>query len=216
MKIVPAVLAETFDDLISRLRQAESFTDYVQVDVMDGTFVNSTSFPPDMLHAVDTSLSFEAHLMVEDPMDFIPRLDNDGLKKVIFHCESRGDLPEVISAIRKRGLAVGIAIRPDTEIDAFREIAVQADTLLFLTVDPGSYGGAFRPEVARKVADCRRIFPDKTLSVDGGVSLENLGMFYTIGVDYVCVGSRIFLQDNPAIQYGLFMRRLAELEGGNS
>ena len=31
MKVVPSVLAEKFDDFVKRVRQAESFTDYVQV-----------------------------------------------------------------------------------------------------------------------------------------------------------------------------------------
>ena len=39
MKIVPAILANNVDDFVFRLRQAESFADYVQVDLMDGVFV---------------------------------------------------------------------------------------------------------------------------------------------------------------------------------
>ena len=68
MKVVPAILAEKFDDFVKRLRQAESFTDYVQVDLMDGVFVGTRSFPPEKITAVQTSLSFEVHLMVADPV----------------------------------------------------------------------------------------------------------------------------------------------------
>ncbi len=36
MKIVPAILAQNIDDLYLRLKEAESPTDYVHVDIMDG------------------------------------------------------------------------------------------------------------------------------------------------------------------------------------
>jgi ribulose-phosphate 3-epimerase len=212
MKIVPSLLAETFENFVLRLRQAESLTDYVQVDMMDGTFVSSKSFPPEMISTVNTPLSFEAHLMVEDPLDCMNRINNRGLKKVIFHFESKVDHLNVAAEIRRRGLGVGMAIKPETEIDEFRKLVPHVDTLLFLTVEPGRYGSPFRPEVIRKVAESRRFFPDKTISVDGGISLDNLEMFYTIGVDYVCVGSRIFLHGRPEDNYRLFIQRLEELE----
>jgi ribulose-phosphate 3-epimerase len=180
--------------------------------MMDGTFVDSKSFPPEMISTVNTPLSFEAHLMVEDPLDFMSRVDSPGLKKVIFHFEAEVDHLGVVAEIRRRGLGAGLAIKPETELDEFRKLVPHIDTLLFLTVEPGRYGGPFRPEVIRKVAESRRFFPDKTISVDGGISLDNLEMFYTIGVDYVCVGSRIFLHGRPEDNYRLFIQRLEELE----
>ena len=212
MKIVPSLLAQTFEDFVLRLRQAESFTDYVQVDMMDGIFVNSKSFPPERINAASTSLAFEAHLMVEDPRDYLNRIDNRALRKVIFHFEAKGDHAAVVTAIRRRGLGAGMAIKPGTEIREFREMARQVDTLLFLTVDPGRYGSPFKPEVQKKVEETRSIFPDKVIGVDGGVSLDNLQMFYTIGVDYVCVGSRIFLHGRSRDNYRLFLARLSEFE----
>jgi pentose-5-phosphate-3-epimerase len=49
MKIVPAVLAESFDEFLLRLKQAESFTDYIQIDLMDGIFVPSKSILPEKI-----------------------------------------------------------------------------------------------------------------------------------------------------------------------
>ena len=71
IRIVPAVLAETWEDFAVRIRQAEVFADYVQVDMMDGAFVPSRSFAPEMLARLETRLSFEAHLMVADPLDWL-------------------------------------------------------------------------------------------------------------------------------------------------
>jgi ribulose-phosphate 3-epimerase len=216
MKIVPAILAENFDDFLSRLKQAESFTDYVQLDIMDGFFVPTTSFQLDKINIVKTHLSFELHLMVKHPLALMSNISNPGLKKVIFHFESDVKHLDFIKYIRGKGLSTGMAVNPETKFHDFQKIAEHVDSLLFLTVDPGQYGSPFRQEVLYKVADARRIFPDKIISVDGGVSLDNLHLFINIGVDYVCVGSRIFLDENPENSYRLFIKKIAELESGYS
>ncbi len=212
MKIVPALLAEDFDEFMARLRQAEAFTGYVQIDIMDGAFVPTRSFSPERLNAVTTPLSFELHLMVRDPLPLIERISNPGLRKILFHFESKARHADLIDTIHAGGLEAGLAIRPETAPEDFRAAAERADTLLFLTVDPGHYGSPFRPEVLEKIAAARRMFPDKTISADGGVSLDNLKDFLNRRVDYVCIGSRIFLKGNPGDNYRAFVQRLQDLE----
>jgi ribulose-phosphate 3-epimerase len=212
MKIVPAVLAENADDFLLRLKQAESFVDYVQIDMMDGAFVPTNSFPPETINNVITSLSFEIHLMVKHPSAYIAPLHNPGLKKVLFHFESDVKHLDFIRQMRERGIEAGLAVKPETEIEKFRSIAEHVGTILFLTVDPGSYGSPFRPEVLNKIRQARKIFKDKMLSADGGVSPDNLQLFLDAGVDYVCVGSRIFLHGSPAENYRHFISKLNQLE----
>ena len=212
MKIVPAILAENFDDFVKRLKQAESFTDYVQVDIMDGTFVPSLSFSAERLSGVKTSLLFEIHLMVKHPFAYMSRIFNPHLKRVIFHFESNVKHIEFIGQMKKRGLDVGMAIKPETKIKEFRGIAGDVDSLLFLTVDPCCYGSPFKSEVMEKIREAGCLFKNKVLSADGAVSLENLKLFLEAGLDYVCVGSRIFLAENPKQNYEMFVRKMSELE----
>jgi ribulose-phosphate 3-epimerase len=212
MKIVPAILAENFDEFVMRLRQAESFTDYVQIDLMDGAFVPSISFPPDKLNGIRTSLSFELHLMVKHPFAYMSNIFNPHLRKVIFHFESDVKHLDFIDQMKKRGLDIGMAVKPETGIEEFKDTARHVDSLLFLAVSPGSYGNSFRPEVMEKIRKARDLFKDKILSADGGVSLNNLKLFLEAGLDYVCVGSRIFLTGKPKENYEMFVRKLNELE----
>jgi ribulose-phosphate 3-epimerase len=214
MKVVPAILAEKFDDFTARLREAESFADYVQIDIMDGIFVDTTSFPVERISSVTTSLSFEAHLMVNEPVSFVDRIGHPGLRKVIFHFEAAAEFPVLIRKIRERGLVPGLAVKPETGLDAVRGTGEQVDTLLFLTVNPGFYGNSFRPEVLTKIAEARKVFPEKIIAVDGGVALDNLKAFLDIGVDYVCVGSRIFMNGDPGENYRCFIEKVKEIERG--
>jgi len=212
MKIVPAILADNREDFFMRLRQAESFADYVQIDVMDGSFVPSRSFSAETLNNTTTSLDFEVHLMVIDPYVLMENVHNRRLKKVIFHFESRVKHFDFIDQMKERGIAAGLAIKPETKTREFREVAEKVDTLLFLTVDPGRYGSSFKPEVLGKIEEARHIFRDKTIAVDGGVSLANLKSFVKLGVDYVCIGSRIFLTGNPEENYRAFLGALAQMK----
>ena len=51
-KIIPAILTKEVADLEHKLRQLEGLTDWVQIDIMDGKFVNNTSiFIEDILRA---------------------------------------------------------------------------------------------------------------------------------------------------------------------
>ena len=212
MKIVPAILADNAEDFFMRLRQAEAFSDYVQIDLMDGNFVPSRSFPAETLNDTNTSIDFEVHLMVSDPQALMESIDNRHLKKVIFHFESHVKHLDFINQMKKRGIAAGMAIKPETKTGDFRAVAEKVDTLLFLTVDPGRYGNSFKPEVLRKIEEARRIFNNKTIAADGGVSLKNLKLFLDLGVDYVCIGSKIFLEGIPEENYRDFVETLAQLE----
>jgi ribulose-phosphate 3-epimerase len=212
MKIIPAILAENLDEFVMRMRQAEKFADFVQVDIMDGVFVDTRNFDVEMINNIQTPLSFEVHLMVAEPINALMNIHNPSLKKAIFHVESAGDPVRFIEIAKERGLSTGLAFKPETPLEDFRDIALRADTLLFLAVDPGRYGSPFRPEILRKLSGARQEFPDKTICVDGGVSLDNLKSFYDARVDCVCIGSRIFLHGDPEDNYRMFAERLRELD----
>lgn len=213
MKIVPAVLSDDIAAFSAMVRRAETFAPYLQFDLMDGRFTATKSFPCAEVSSVGTKAAFEVHLMVKDPRACLAAMKNPSLKRFIFHFESDEKQPrELIARIKERGLEAGIAVSPDTVIEQFAETAEHADSILFLTVNPGKYGSPFNPGVLEKVAGSRELFPEKEIGIDGGVSLENLQAIYETGADYACVGSRIFLAPDPAASYAEFTGRVKELE----
>lgn len=212
MEIVPAILAENFEDCLKMVRQAESFTRYVQIDLMDGIFVPSRSFSGETINDINTTIFFEIHLMIQDPQSLMAGIHHPHLKQVIFHFESDVRYLDFVRQMEERGISTGMALNPGTQISEFREMAEQVETLLFLAVDPGAYGSPFRPEVLKKVEESRRLFPHKRISVDGGISLDNLKLFRDIGVDSICVGSRIFLKGDPEENYKQFKNKIKEME----
>lgn len=203
MKIIPSLLAENFETFTGLVKKSEKFTDYVQVDLMDGVFVDSRSFAAKDINLLDTSLSFEVHLMFEDPVTAFEGLKNEKLRRVIFHIESNAHAQGFVHEIKGKGLKAGIALNPETETEVLRGLK-DFDSILLLTVDPGRYGSPFKPEVLKKAAKMHELYPGISVGVDGGVSLDNLELIKTARIDYACVGSRILLQPDPAASYREF------------
>ena len=84
-KVVPSILTEAPKKLETMVREAESFTSYVQFDIMDGQFVPSRSITYQDLMAIPIKFNWEAHLMVECPEDHLDNFRETGAKKVVFH-----------------------------------------------------------------------------------------------------------------------------------
>jgi ribulose-phosphate 3-epimerase len=201
VSVVPAILTEDPTTLEKMLRQVESFTDYVQIDIMDGEFVPSKSISWKHIADLFVKLKWEAHLMVAHPGEYIESFKQAGADRIIFHYESVGSAQQLISRIRDLGLKVGLAINPDTSVPAIASCINEIDSVLLLTVTPGFYGSKFIPEVMDKVVEIRHIRPEIEIGVDGGVKEGNIKEIASAGVDYICVGSAIFLQPDPAASY---------------
>jgi ribulose-phosphate 3-epimerase len=206
VKIIPAILTEDPQTLETMLKQAETFTDYIQLDIMDGKFVPSRSITWDKMAAVKTRLNWEVHLMVEQPEKQLEHFRTAGAQKAIFHFEATAAPLTVISAARDRGLKVGLAVNPETPVSKIKSLTDKVDSVLFLAVHPGFYGAKFIPETLDKVRELRQARPDLIISIDGGIKENNIVPAAKSGVNEICVGSAIFLQPDLGEAYRKLVR----------
>ena len=204
-RIVPAILTEDAKALEVMIRQAERFTDYLQIDIMDGHFVPSRSIGYRELMALTIKLNWEAHLMIVAPDDCLESFREAGAQKVVFHYEATSWPQKVISQARQLNLGVGLAVNPETRVPDFLALTDQVDSVLFLTVHPGFYGSPFLPEVLDKIVALRTARPDLEIGVDGGIKEDNIARIAGLGVDTFCVGSAIFRHPEPAEKYHDFL-----------
>lgn len=197
MKLIPAILATNLREFKRLLTVAEELTDYVQIDFMDGEFVPSKSISAEDLKDVSTSLRSEAHLMVRHPENYVLALKEFGTEKVVFHYEAVADPVKLIDSLKQHRFAVGIAINPETPVAAPGNLLERVDSVLFLTVYPGSYGHEFLPQVLNKVRELHAAKPKIKIGLDGGIKPENIEQVLESGADLAYVGSAIFLQPDP-------------------
>jgi ribulose-phosphate 3-epimerase len=212
IKIVPALLTDDFNSLEKMIEQAETFADFIQIDIMDGLFVPSKSITASEIANLTIKTNWEVHLMVKHPLSQLSSFKKAGAGRVIFHYEC-SDLPvEVISEARNNGLKIGMAICPETPVNAYFKLSEKVDSLLFLTVNPGFYGSPFLPQVLTKIRETRSKNADIEIGVDGGIKAENLKQVAEVGVDYICVGSSIMLQPDPAQAHQKLVSKLRDYQ----
>jgi ribulose-phosphate 3-epimerase len=206
-RIVPAILTDDPQALAKMMRQAETYADFVQVDIMDGRFVPSSSVTCGDLAKVNPKLRWEAHLMVRQPEEQLHCFARAGAGKIVFHFEATSSPLRIIRLIRHLGIKVGLAVNPETPLATTLSLADSVDSVLFLTVHPGFYGAKLLPEVLDKVVELRGRKPNLEIGVDGGIRESNVAHVAKKGVDSICVGSAILMQPDPGAAY----RRLQSL-----
>jgi ribulose-phosphate 3-epimerase len=204
--IVPALLTDDINQLLTMAELCSTFTDYVQVDIMDGLFVPSQSVSSDDIRTWKPPLRCEAHLMVVDPLAWLEPFAAIGAERIIFHFEIDANHSQIIDAITTSGMKAGIAVNPGTAVSDFADLVPRLDTVLFMAVNPGFYGADFIPEVLDKMRSFRQEFADIAVGIDGGIKLSNALSAQQAGADYICVDSAILKSDNPRQAYEEFKR----------
>ncbi|UCG35013.1 MAG: ribulose-phosphate 3-epimerase [Candidatus Omnitrophota bacterium] len=206
--VVPALLTDKREKFVEMLEVCRSFTDYVQVDIMDGEFVPSRSILAQDLKGLNPNLRSEAHLMVINPLDWLDTFKSFGASRIIYHFEIEADHFKIINEIKNKGFEAGIAINPSTEIKDFEFLLDKVSVVLFLSVNPGFYGAPFIPQVLDKIKAFKKLYPNKLAGIDGGVKLTNAEAVSKSGVDYVCVGSALMQAQDPQIAYKELLKKV--------
>lgn len=201
VSVVPAILTDDPQALKTMVRQAEAFCDYVQFDIMDGRFVPSRSIECEHIAALNTTLAWEAHLMVENPEDYVADFLKAGARRITFHYEASSHPEKVINLIKGLGLEAGLALNPETPVSAILPLVSEVASVLFLSVHPGFYGSSFIPEVLPKVAELRSLYPEVETGIDGGIKDGNIAQVAQAGVDIIYAGSAVFLKPQPEEGY---------------
>jgi ribulose-phosphate 3-epimerase len=191
-EIIPAILANNSADLRHKFELLRGLTEWVQVDIMDGAFVPNTSVAIEEVAPYAQNFSIEAHLMVTDPLSLLDRCKVAGVKRVIFHLESTGAHEKVLECMESLGLEKGVALNPETPLEAVKPLLASVDMILLLGVHPGFQGQEFLPETLEKVRGLHGLDSRVIIGVDGGVSERNAQEIIESGASRLIVGSALF------------------------
>ncbi|HUC87514.1 MAG TPA: hypothetical protein VMR75_04360, partial [Candidatus Saccharimonadales bacterium] len=173
--IVPTVLATTPDELGTMLDRAESLSERVHIDISDGQFTPNPTVGLAQVQVGENTL-LDLHLMLQDPMAQLETALSLKPNLIIFHVESGGDLMGGLGHVRQVGIHAGVAILPQTPVEAARALIEHADHVLIFTGHLGYNNGDFQPDQLERVAAVRAIKPDVEVSVDGGVTDRNAAL----------------------------------------
>ena len=187
----------------------------IHFDIEDGNFIDNITFGlrtvRDVLNYTDREA--DAHFMVTTPGQYIDDLMALGVKAIAVHVES-GIFPAAhLHRIRQLGGRAGLALNFMAPVSALLPYLKDMDYVLLMTSEPDGRGQEFNPWALEKIAEARRLLPERiSIVVDGGITEYWLPRVVAAGADTVILGRTLWVED-PEAQYDRLQRMIKDTEG---
>lgn len=193
--IIPAILTESFEDLRKQIRKTDNLFPFVHLDVMDGKFVQKKSLlAAEKIPEINSGQRYELHLMVNDPLLEMKKWQHTpNVFRVIIHVESPASVKACHDFAKKHNWEFGLALNPDTSLEAAVPHFKELDYLLFMTVYPGQQGAPFQEKVLPKIQEFLTHQGRPRFGCDGGINLTTIHNFKNLNIDVLNVGSALML-----------------------
>jgi ribulose-phosphate 3-epimerase len=204
-RLAASILSADFARLGEQVKAVEPHADIIHVDVMDAHFVPPLTIGPVVVESLRpvTDRTLHAHLMVEAPEGLFEDFAAAGTDIVTFHLEAASDPAEVVRLAGKHGLAAGIALNPESEVESVFPFLDGLDNVIVMTLyRTGWAGQSFNEAMLPKVESVRREIDRRGLTVDvvvdGGVDEESGRRCLAAGATVLAAASSVFGADDPA------------------
>jgi ribulose-phosphate 3-epimerase len=205
VEVLPSILAADFARLGEQIDALEAVgCSMVHLDVMDGHFVPNLTIGPPVIESLRkiTRMTFDVHLMIEDPDRYAPVFIQAGANQVLVHQETCPHLDRTLRMIQSEGALAGVVINPSTPVFMLDDVLDVLDYVLVMSVNPGFGGQRFIPHALEKARQLTRRKAERGLhfpiEIDGGITQENVADAVSSGIEWLVAGSSIFHTVNPA------------------
>ncbi|KAF0992520.1 hypothetical protein HZS_5208 [Henneguya salminicola] len=119
-----------------------------------------------------------------------------GANQYTFHLESSDEPECVINLIRDANMKVGLAIKPNTNVEDLLPFIDKIDVVLIMTVEPGFGGQKFIQNMTQKIEFLRSRFAYLDIEVDGGINPQTAELCAKAGANMIVAGTSIIQSDN--------------------
>lgn len=202
MKVAASILSAK-DRIICVKKLNRTNLDYFHIDVMDGEFVNNYQMPIKEVKEISsyTKKLLDIHLMVENPLEYIEKLQNLNVEYITFHIEVLHNIEELINRCKELNYKVGLAIKPNTNINDLKPYLKNIDLILVMSVEPGFGGQKFIESTIVRIENIRKMLiknkcENILIEVDGGINDTNIKSLINAKVDIAVSGSYIVNSSN--------------------
>lgn len=210
--ISPSLLSADFGNLQRDIEMVNnSEADWFHLDIMDGVFVPNISYGMPVIKLVKKHAKkpLDVHLMIVDPDRYVDEFKNLGADILTVHYEACTHLHRTVQNIKSKGMKAGVSLNPHTPVHLLRDVIVDLDMVLIMSVNPGFGGQKFIPNSIEKIKELKALIKEKNsnalIQVDGGVDSSNAKTLVDAGCDVLVAGSFIFGADDQ-------MKTISELK----
>jgi ribulose-phosphate 3-epimerase len=217
VRIIPAMLPQAYKAIELSMDKVHEYVNTVQLDLVDGHFAHNRTWlfngkdeerlemilKEEMGMPYWDHVNYELDLIVKNPLERMDTYIALGPSKMIFHVESLDTekmlqwfeaLPEIIRST----ISFGIAINVDTDPALVAPYLPYINTVQCMGIENvGFQGQPFDERVIEQVKKVRAMYPEKIVSVDGGMTLETAPLVVSAGAHVVIVGSAVFQNIDP-------------------
>ena len=200
IELAPSILSANFAQLGAEAKAAlEGGGTVLHLDVMDGHFVPNLTIGPPVVASLRKTIpdvTFDCHLMIENPDEFIPAFAEAGANWISVHQEACVHLDRTLHLIESHGCKPGVVINPATPVHMLDEVLDIVHHVLIMSVNPGFGAQHFIPNSLKKIAELARIRNSRGLEfrieIDGGVALDTVGDIVRAGAEILVAGNAVF------------------------
>jgi len=201
--VVPSYPAHTFEDLADLATDISGVSDELQVDIVDGEFVEATSWPFTQseldvieelgrLMELPSGLMLELDCMVLDPVQYLDTFVGLGVGRVIIHFGSTNYYEECLEHAANNDYLIGLALLPNVDFSEVASLIEKFDYVQVMGIaQVGVQGQPFDERALDLIASIRDNFPNKDIAVDGAVNAQTVPALVAAGATRLAPGSAI-------------------------
>lgn len=200
--IAASILAADFARLGEEAVAAlQSGADRIHFDVMDHHYVPNLTVGAmgcQALRHYGITAPIDVHLMVKPVDPLVVKFAQAGATHISFHPEASEHIDRTLQLIREQGCQAGLALNPATPLHCLDYLLNRLDFVLLMAVNPGFGGQTFLPNTLHKISQLRQRIDESgfqvQLTVDGGITADNIYSVALAGCEGFIAGSAIFGQ----------------------
>ncbi len=199
--ISPTILTADPNEFAKYVGLYPTFAKRIQIDIADGSFVNTTTISEAAITALPNNIPVDLHMMVVHPSEHLPHILRLKPNVCIFHAEATEDLLPIFAQLKQAGIKAGVALLQRTYPGTVEQYIKAADHVLVFAGALGKNGGTADLLQVEKVKLIRRINPNAEIGWDGGIGKDNVRTLAHSNIHVLNVGSYIFKADDPKAAY---------------
>lgn len=218
-EIIPAILPKNYEDLKNKVALVRGYAAVAQIDICDGEFVKSLTWPFISRGEFDEhfnfilnereglpfweDIDFELDLMVANAVRDFDIYTKLGARRIVFHLEAIGEINnfkefiEGIDVYVRDTIELGVAISPTTDVKEIFPLLYCIDFVQVMGIKHAGFQGEdFDPKCIEQIKIIKEKFRDIPISVDGSVNRDTAPLLIDAGATRLVIGSAIFNSDD--------------------